>query len=93
MDVEKRKFGEKNLRVNLCQFKFMKKWSSGLRRQTVNLLGIPVVGSNPTFFFNFCLFFKAKYNAEVACLFWEQEVMCSNHIISKIDKTFLEELN
>ena len=28
----------------------MKKWLSGLKRQTVNLLGIPIVGSNPTFF-------------------------------------------
>ena len=25
---------------------------------------------------------KAKYNAAVACLLWEQKVMCSNHIIS-----------
>ena len=24
----------------------------------------------------------SKYNAAVACLLWEQEVMCSNHIIS-----------
>ena len=61
----------------------MKKWLSGLRRQTVNLLGIPVTGSNPVFF-NFDKGFKSKYNAVVACLFWEQEVMCSNHIISKI---------
>ena len=28
----------------------MEKWLSGLKRQTVNLLGIPIVGSNPTFF-------------------------------------------
>jgi hypothetical protein len=27
---------------------------------------------------------KSKYNAAVACLFWEQKVMCSNHIISKL---------
>jgi hypothetical protein len=26
---------------------------------------------------------KSKYNAAVACLLWEQKVMCSNHIISK----------
>ena len=27
-------------------------------------------------------FDSTKYNAAVACLLWEQEVMCSNHIIS-----------
>ena len=26
----------------------------------------------------------SKYDAVVACLFWEQKVMCSNHIISKV---------
>ena len=41
-------------------------------------VGFPIVGSNPTFF----KMKKSKYNAAVACLFWEQKVMCSNHIIS-----------
>lgn len=31
---------------------------------------------------------KTKYDAAVACLFWEQEVMCSNHIISKAYNKF-----
>ena len=30
----------------------------------------------------FLQIYFTKYNAAVACLFWEQEVMCSNHIIS-----------
>jgi hypothetical protein len=41
-------------------------------------VGFPIVGSNPTSF----KMKKSKYNAAVACLFWEQKVMCSNHIIS-----------
>ena len=41
-------------------------------------VGFSIVGSNPTSFKKV----KSKYNAAVACLFWEQEVMCSNHIIS-----------
>ena len=38
-------------------------------------VGSPIVGSNPTFF-------KRNITQLVACLFWEQEVMCSSHIIS-----------
>jgi ribosomal protein S11 len=56
----------------------MKKWLSGLKRQIVNLLSFLIAGSNPAFFK-----LIPKYNAEVACLLWEQKVMCSNHIISK----------
>ena len=37
-----------------------------------------------SYFLHFLKFYDlTKYNAAVACLFWEQEVMCSNHIISK----------
>nr|YP_009115296.1 ribosomal protein S11 [Berkeleya fennica]AJA05817.1 ribosomal protein S11 [Berkeleya fennica] len=57
-----------------------KKWLSGLKRQTVNLLSYLIAGSNPAFFI---LLLISKYNAVVACLLWEQEAMCSNHIISK----------
>lgn len=42
MVVEKKKYVEND--------KKKKKWSSGLRRQTVNLLSFLIVGSNPTFF-------------------------------------------
>ena len=45
-------------------------------------VGFSIVGSNPTSFKNK----KSKYNAVVACLFWEQKVMCSNHIISNCFK-------
>jgi hypothetical protein len=44
-------------------------------------VGFPIVGSNPTFFKYLIM---AEYNAAVACLLWEQEGMCSNHIIPKI---------
>ena len=37
-----------------------------------------------SYFLHFEISYKTKYNAAVACLFWEQEAMCSNHIISKI---------
>jgi hypothetical protein len=43
----KKKFEEKNLKI---KNKYMKKWLSGLRRQTVNLLSFLIVGSNPIFF-------------------------------------------
>ena len=34
-------------------------------------------------FLHFLNKYISKYNAAVACLLWEQKVMCSNHIISK----------
>lgn len=48
MDVEKKKLKEKKLKN---ESKIKKKWLSGLRRQTVNLLNLFIKGSNP-FFFN-----------------------------------------
>ncbi len=82
MGVESERCDVKNLRKRNKVYKFVfrleitKKWLSGLKRQTVNLLSFLIVGSNPAFF-SF-----SKYNAAVACLLWEQKVMCSNHIIS-----------
>ena len=83
MGVESEKCDVKNLRkkskvylIFMFRFYITKKWLSGLKRQTVNLLSFLIVGSNPAFF-SF-----SKYNAAVACLLWEQKVMCSNHIIS-----------
>ena len=43
-------------------------------------IGISFVGSNPTFFIR-------NITQLVAYLFWEQEVMCSNHIISTFFNT------
>lgn len=44
-----------------------------------------IVGSNPTF-----SLIKIRNMAQlVARLLWEQEVMCSSHIISKFFKIFL----
>ena len=53
----------------------MAEWLKAADCKSVEFL---IVGSNPT------LFTSAKYNVVVACLLWEQEVMCSNHIISKL---------
>ena len=69
---------KKKIRRKKFKIKFMKKWLSGLKRQIVNLLSFLIEGSNPSFFNSL-----SKYNVAVACLLWEQKVMCSNHIISK----------
>ena len=50
MGVEIEKFEEKNLKTDYWLYKYKKKWLSGLRRQTVNLLGIPIISSNLIFF-------------------------------------------
>lgn len=39
--------------------------------------------------FKSCFLYEimSEYNAAVACLLWEQEAMCSNHIIPKLNET------
>ena len=77
MAAEIKKSKEKKL--NLKKNKNLKKWLSGLRRQTVNLLS----KSHQRFESFFLQKISSKYNAAVACLLWEQEAVCSNHTISK----------
>lgn len=71
MVVEKKRFVVKNLKKEE-----MAEWFKAADCKSVEF-------SRRRFKSCFLHYIWAKYNAAVACLLWEQKVMCSNHIISK----------
>jgi hypothetical protein len=78
MGVEKKKFKEKNLNEEMAE------WFKAADCKSVEM-------SHRRFescFLQYQIPFS-KYYAVVACLLWEQKVMCSNHIISNyLQKNF-----
>ena len=77
MDVDKKKFVEKNIQKILNNFLGeMAEWLKAVDCKSIEFL---IVGSNPTFSF---YPFLRNIAQSVARLFWEQEVMGSNPVIS-----------
>ena len=74
MDVEKEKF-EENKKKN-------EEMAERFKAADCKSVEFLIAGSNPAFF-KIIAILNPKCNAAVACLLWEQKVMCSNHIISK----------